>query len=31
MTRRHDDDSEAKLFVILWIVISSLTILAWWQ
>lgn len=29
MHKRHDDISEAKLFFILWLVISSLVILAW--
>lgn len=28
---RHDDLDEAKLFVIAWIVISALVILAWWK
>lgn len=31
MNRRHDDDDEAKLFFIAWLVISALTIAAWWQ
>lgn len=31
MKRRHDDIDEAKVFILAWVVISAMTIAAWWQ